>query len=45
MAKQESKITYKEFMRQLDKVKLGMGRSWYNMLEAEFAKPKPHKTQ
>lgn len=41
----KSKTTYKEFMKQLEKAKIRMGRSLYKRLEAEFAKPKVHKTQ
>ncbi len=45
MTKPKSKITYKEFMRQLSEVKVEMGRSWYKLLEAEFTKPRSHRTQ
>lgn len=45
MSQEESKkITYKEFMKQLDKVKEEMGRDMYERLEAKFGKAKNYKT-
>lgn len=34
--KKSKKITYKEFMKQLDAARSRMGKSWYKMLETEF---------
>ena len=44
MDKEKPKITYKEFMRQLDAVREKDGRIMYEELADEFANPKSHKT-
>lgn len=45
MAQETSaKITYKEFMKQLDKIKEEMGKDMYERLEAKFGKTKSYKT-
>ena len=45
MKKEKQKITYADFMKQMDAVKERGGRALYERLAAKFAKPASHRTQ
>ena len=45
MEKEKQKITYADFMKQMDAVKKKMGRDMYERLASKFAKPASHKTR